>query len=261
MKMVRNRSIDSLVSRQGKGPSQLRVLGHRGSRFPGPDNSISAVSGAFSAGSAGVEVDVRRSADDVLVCCHDPDKAGVMLITAGVSSLSHLEIPLVEEVLDVCHGRGQVVLEVKNVPGEPDFDAPRERTTQLLLDLLRGRRRAGREDDVVVSSFDWFALDCVRADSGHADWAGSPPRTALLMMSGIGLLAGLSTAVEVGYDEVHAPIETVRQAPEMVRRARDVGRAVVAWTVRTAEEAVEMQAAGVDAVICDDPAAVLRALG
>ena len=57
------------------------------------------------------------------------------------------------------------------------------------------------------------------------------------------------------------PIETIRQSPEMVRRARDVGRPVVAWTVRTVAEAQEMQAAGVDAVICDDPAAVVQALG
>jgi glycerophosphoryl diester phosphodiesterase len=213
------------------------------------------------AGSHGVEVDVRRCADDVLVCCHDPDKAGVMLLTTGASSLSHLDIPALEQVLDVCCGQGQVILEVKNVPGEPDFDAPRERTVRLLLDLLRGRRRAGVEDDVVISSFDWFALDAVLADRDHVDWAGRPPRTALLTLPGVALLAGISTAVEVGYDEVHAPVDTVRRTPEMVRRARDVGRVVVAWTVGTAAEAVEMQSAGVDAVICDDPATVLQALG
>jgi len=183
-----------------------------------------------------------------------------MLLTTGFSSLSQLDIPALEEVLDVCCGRGQVVLEVKNVPGEPDFDAPRERTSRLLLDLLRGRRRAGLEDDVVISSFDWFALDLVREQRDHDDWAGRPPRTALLTLPGIALLAGISTAVEAGYDEVHAPVETIRQAPEMVRRARDVGRAVVAWTVSTATEAAEMRTAGVDAVICDDPAAVLREL-
>lgn len=184
-----------------------------------------------------------------------------MLLTTGASSLSQLGIPTVEEVLDACRGRGQVILEVKNVPGQPDFDAPRETTTQLLLDVLRGRRRAGLEDDVVISSFDWFALDRVRADRDHADWAGRPPRTALLTLPGIALLAGITTAVEAGYDEVHAPVETVRQAPEMVQRARDVGRAVVAWTVRTVADVVAMQAADVDAVICDDPAAVLQALG
>ena len=213
------------------------------------------------AGSQGVEVDVRRTADDVLVCCHDPDKSGVMLLTTNFGSLSRLEIPALEEVLDACLGRGQVVLEVKNVPGEPDFDAPRERTSQLLLDLLRGRRRAGLEDDVVISSFDWFALDLVRAQRDHPDWAGRPPRTALLTLPGIALLAGISTAVEAGYDEVHAPVEEIRQSPEMVRRARDVGRAVVAWTITSVTEAAEMRSAGVDAVICDDPATVVRALG
>lgn len=205
-------------------------------------------------------MDVRRCAGDDLVCCHEPDKAGVMLLTTSVSSLAQLEIPPLEEVLDLCCGRGSAVLEIKNVPGQPDFDAPRERTTHRLLETLRGRRRAGREDDVVISSFDWFALDLVRAERDHDDWAGRPPRTALLTLPGVALLAGVTTAVESGYDEVHAPVEMVRQAPEMVRRARDVGRPVVAWTVRTVAEALEMHAAGVEAVICDDPAAVVRAL-
>ena len=121
----RNRSVDSLHYASREGRRQLRVLGHRGSRFPGPDNSISAISGALLAGSHGVEVDVRRCADDVLVCCHDPDKAGVMLLTTAVSQSLTPRYPGSREVLDVCCGRGQAVLEVKNVPGEPDFDAPR----------------------------------------------------------------------------------------------------------------------------------------
>jgi glycerophosphoryl diester phosphodiesterase len=183
-----------------------------------------------------------------------------MLLTTDFASLSQLEIPAVEEVLDACHGRGQVVLEVKNVPGEADFDAPRERTSRLLLDLLRARRRVGLADDVVISSFDWFVLDLVRAQRDHPDWAGRPPRTALLTLPGIALLAGISTVVEAGYDEVHAPVEEIRRSPEMVRRARDVGRAVAAWTVRSTTEAAEMRGVGVDAVICDDPAAVVRAL-
>jgi glycerophosphoryl diester phosphodiesterase len=206
-------------------------------------------------------VDVRRCAGDVLVCCHDPDKAEVMLLTTDVSRLFEVGIAALDDVLNACLGRGQIVLEVKNVPGEPDFDAPRERTTQLLLELLRGRRRAGCEDDVVISSFDWFALDLVRAERDSHDWAGRPPRTALLTLPGIALLAGVTTAVDAGYDEVHAPVESIRQTPEMVRRARDLGRNVVAWTISSIAEAAEMQAADVDAVICDDPAAVLAALG
>jgi glycerophosphoryl diester phosphodiesterase len=183
-----------------------------------------------------------------------------MLLTTPVSRLLELGMPALSEVLDLCLGRGQVVLEIKNVPGEPDFDAPRERTTQVLLETLRVRRRAGRDDDVVISSFDWFALDLVRAERDREDWSGRPPRTALLTLPGVALLAGVTLAVEAGYDEVHAPVETVRQAPQIVSRARDLHKPIVAWTVRTAAEALEMQAAGVDAVICENPAAAVRAL-
>ena len=184
-----------------------------------------------------------------------------MLLTAPGSRLSEVGIPALEAVLDATEGRGEVVLEVKNRPGEPDFDAPRERTTALLLDLLRARRGAGRRDDVVISSFDWFALDAVIADRDDPGWQGAPPRTGMLLLPGVTLLAGLSTAVESGYDEVHAPVTAVREGPQIVRRAHAVDRRVVAWTVTEPAEALEMRAAGVDAVICDDPAAVRRLLG
>ena len=149
---------------------------------------------------------------------------------------------------------------MKNVAGQPDFDAPTEATTHLLLELLRARRAAGRDDQVVVSSFDWFALDAVLADREHPGWAGRPPRTALLLTPGVALLAGLAICLESGYDEIHAPVWAVREAPAVVARAQAAGKQVVAWTVRRAETAVEMRRAGVDAVICDDPVAVLAAL-
>jgi glycerophosphoryl diester phosphodiesterase len=215
----------------------------------------------LEAGAGGVEVDVRRCAQDGLVCCHDPDKAGVTLLTATVFQLSERGIASVEAVLDAVLGRGQVVLEIKNRPGEADFDAPRERTAGLLLELLRGRRTAGLDDDVVISSFDWHALDAVRADRDHPDWAGRPPRTGMLLHWGIALSAGLATAVESGYDEVHAPVRAVRRAPDVIARAHDAGLQVVAWTVRSVATARTLRDVGVDAIICDDPAAVVRALG
>jgi len=70
----------------------------------------------------------------------------------------------------------------------------------------------------------------------------------------------LEVTREPGFVRFEVKDQGSGMSPEMVRRARDVGRAVVAWTVSTATEAAEMRTAGVDAVICDDPAAVLREL-
>src|SRR3954470_1352517 len=72
----------------GRWPSRrdddrVQVLGHRGSPDPGrPENSVAAVTQALRQGADGVEVDVRLTADDVLLCVHDE-----FLLTAGGARL------------------------------------------------------------------------------------------------------------------------------------------------------------------------------
>ncbi|HYN41343.1 MAG TPA: glycerophosphodiester phosphodiesterase, partial [Thermoanaerobaculia bacterium] len=47
------------------------VVGHRGARARFPENTLPALRHALAAGIDGVEIDVRVSADDVLVLAHD----------------------------------------------------------------------------------------------------------------------------------------------------------------------------------------------
>ena len=49
----------------------MLVLGHRGASATHPENTITAFRAALAAGAAGVELDVRRSADGALVVRHD----------------------------------------------------------------------------------------------------------------------------------------------------------------------------------------------
>jgi len=49
----------------------LRILGHRGARLVAPDNTLAAFHAALAEGADGVELDVRQTADGVLVCFHD----------------------------------------------------------------------------------------------------------------------------------------------------------------------------------------------
>ena len=52
-------------------PPRPLVVGHRGARARFPENTLPALRHALSAGADGVEIDVRVSADDVLVLSHD----------------------------------------------------------------------------------------------------------------------------------------------------------------------------------------------
>ena len=49
------------------------VYGHRGASAAAPENTIEAYVLARDQGADGVEIDVRRSADGILVLHHDPD--------------------------------------------------------------------------------------------------------------------------------------------------------------------------------------------
>lgn len=209
-------------------PTRPAVYGHRGSVRPGPENTPAAVRAALAAGADGVEIDVRRSAGG-LVVSHDPP--------AG-------DAPPLLDVLDAAAG-GRVVCEVKNVAGEPDFDAPRSAVARALVDVLAARR-----DDAVVSSFDWFSLDAVRELDG--------PPTAFLLGFGVSLRAGVAHAREHGHAEVHPHWSAVTRRG--VAAAHEAGLRVVTWTVTSLVSARRLARLGVDGLICDDPAAVVRGL-
>ncbi|HEV7209968.1 MAG TPA: glycerophosphodiester phosphodiesterase [Mycobacteriales bacterium] len=225
-------------------PTRTHVYGHRGSRRPGPENTSAAVRAALMAGADGVEIDVRRDRAGVLVVSHDP----------VVGRPEPLERVL-DTVLDLA-GRGagperdtpaRVVLEVKNRPGDPDYDAPVAATARALVALLAARHGS---DDVVVSSFDISSLLLVRA-------LGGPP-TALLTGLGASVRAGIGTAVAQGHAELHPHWASL--TARRVARAHAAGLRLVAWTVPSVPRARRLAGWGVDALICDDPATVVAAL-
>lgn len=209
------------------------VYGHRGSVRPGPENTAVAVRAAVAAGADGVEIDVRLGSSG-LVVSHDHPRGPV---------------PGAAEILDAAAG-GRVVCEVKNVAGDPDFDAPRSAAARTLVALLATRSAGDRRDDVVVSSFDWFSLDAVRE-------AGGPP-TAFLTPFGMSMRAGITHAREHGHIEVHPHWSAVTRRG--VDAAHESGLRVVAWTVTTVVAARRLTRVGVDGLICDNPAAIVSAL-
>jgi glycerophosphoryl diester phosphodiesterase len=104
-------------------PRVLRI-GHRGAAGHAPENTLAAVRQGIDLGVDFVEIDVRRTADGVLVALHD---ATVNRTTNGkgrVDALSLGEvrrldagngerIPMVEEVLQMAGGRTGLMVELK----------------------------------------------------------------------------------------------------------------------------------------------------
>lgn len=226
----------------------MRVLGHRGSRSPGPENTLRAVVAALAAGADGVEVDVRRCADGRLVLCHDPTVRGRAVLHTSYDDLAAIGVPLLADVLAVASGRG-VVCEVKNASDEPDFDPTGEATVGRLLRLLA--ERPGSAAPATVSSFDPRVVAAAR--SGGL-------RTGLLTRPGVPVGTGLAAATAAGHPELHAHVTSVRLDRGAARRAHEAGVELVAWTVTRVGAARRFAAAGLDGVIADDPAAVVAGL-
>jgi glycerophosphoryl diester phosphodiesterase len=224
----------------------MHVLGHRGSRIPGPENTPEAVRGALEAGGLGSEIDVRRSADGDLVCVHDPVAGpdGRAVIEQSTAALAAAGIPRLAEVVAAA-GTGRLVIEVKNLPGEPDYTRDALAAQLLVAELARLDAAA----DIVISSFDATAVDVARA----AGW-----RTGLLTIPGVLTQEGLAFVLERGYTELHAHVSTIRHGS--ARLVHDAGLSLVGWTVTTLSEVEPLRDLGVDAVICDDPAAAVRLL-
>lgn len=214
----------------------MQIFGHRGSGEGLGENTLVSFARAFDAGCVGVETDVRRCADGSLVCSHEAVVGGYTLLSTPYDVLATLGLVLLEDVLALARGRGRVIIEIKNVAWEPDFDAP-DCASVIALDAL-----VTDVDDVVVSSFDFYSAEAAR-DRGL--------RTAHLTHPGVRPLAGIAYAGDAGLDEVHAWVGDVLAEPACVEQAHAAGLRLVAWTATTKDQLDQLSAIGVDGVITD----------
>ena len=228
----------------------MDVIGHRGAASLAPENSAAAIEAAIACGAEGVEIDVRRSSDGVLVLSHDND----VVRFGGTGRVDENRFALLESfgvirldrAFESVPAEKLLVLEVKGHPWEAGYD-PAEPVANALAETLNaaGSRR------VVVSSFNPLALKVVRERAPGV-------RTAVLTSVAFDLASNLAAAVDGGHDECHVPADLLEE--DFVARAHAEGRRVVAWTVDDPDRLRTFATWDVDGVICDDPCAAVAAL-
>lgn len=230
------------------------VLAHRGARRRAPENTLAAFAIARDLGADGVELDVRRTRDGVLVLHHDPAPAGGPVL----ATVEHAEvrqrypaIPTLAEALDVCASL-LVNVEIKNLPWEPDFDAD-EAVADAVVELLAGR---GGSDRVLVSSFHLPTVDRLH------ERAPDVP-TAFLFLAGMDLVEVVDLVADRGHVAVHPDVRALGgpEVHEFVAHAHDRGLGVNVWTVNEPADMARLAALGVDALVTDVPDVALRTLG
>lgn len=201
-----------------------KVYAHRGASAVEPENTIAAFLRARELGADGVELDVRRG----LLVHHDAEPAG--------------HPPSLAAALDACAGM-TVNIEIKNLPGEADFD-PEEQLAAEVVALLHERR--GR-DDVIVSSFNLAAIDRVR------ELDGSVPTGFLVMVAPGDDVAGrvVDRCRRHGHGAIHP--HHIGVTARFVELAHHAGLAVNTWTVDDPGRMRDLAALGVDAIITNVP--------
>jgi glycerophosphoryl diester phosphodiesterase len=211
-----------------------------------PENTVEAFAAAADLGADGVELDVHRTADGALVVHHDADARGVGVLakrTLAEIRAARPEVPTLDEALDACNGM-LVNIEVKNLPGDADYD-PADGVAAAVVALLTER---GRRDDVLVSSFNLVSADRVRALDESIP-------TGFLTLVGMDPMDGVEVAHAHGHGAVHPDVRSLaaHAAEATVARAHELGLAVNVWTVNGENEMRRLAAAGADALITDVP--------
>lgn len=239
------------------------VVAHRGSSGSAPENTMAAFRTAVKDGADMLEFDVRLTRDSVLVVHHDRRLGRTSDGSGRVRELTFDQvrkydaggwygrkfrgeaIPSLREVLETFPASVGMNIEVKT-------DGDTRRRTACAAALLRAMKESGRRATIVVSSFDHtFLRRLHRRSPGTSIGALSLPlRDTLRSPSAVARRAGASVFI----------CSRAQLRRRHVRDAHAHGIAIAVYGVNTPADLSLMQRAGVDAVITDHPARIVRAL-
>jgi glycerophosphoryl diester phosphodiesterase len=232
-------------------PGRPLVVGHRGERGGRHrENTPAAFDAAAAAGAEWVELDARRSADGAIVVYHDgwcPD--GVPVVDRTVADLGALGICTLEEVLAGLPDGLGVDLEVKNLPGEPDYD-PTDAVVGAVAEVVRDRTG---DRPLLVSSFNPLTV---------AELVRTLPDVpaGLVHFDSLSVTAALPIAVEQKAAAVCSRVGAPDLDRDGIAAVHAAGLGMLVWTVNNLVQAAQLAIDGVDAICTDRPGALVEAL-
>ena len=234
--------------RHGKRP---RIWAHRGASALEMENTMAAFDRARADGADGIELDVQLDGDGVVVVFHDDTLDRLLGRPGRLAELSTAErrelrvgghaIPTLEEVLGEL-GELECDVEIKS--------ARLAREGALVRATAEVIRHSGRAEQILVSSFDPFAL--VHMHMQLPDIAlGYLFHEKQPFLLRRGWLSGLANVGLVHPEHMLCTAATIKAW-------HTAGRPVNAWTVDDADELRRLDALGVDGVFCNDPGHALK---
>jgi glycerophosphoryl diester phosphodiesterase len=251
------------------------VHGHRGARALRPENTIPAFEYAIEVGADALEMDVAITKDNVLVISHDPHinaeicqgpHLGVAIRQLTLSELRESDcgglknprfprqqpvpgarIPTLDEVLRLsARANIQFNIEIKSFPDRPELTPPPDVFAAMLLGVIRKHQLEARS---IVQSFDFRILREMQRLAPEI-------RLSALWEGAARPFVDIAREAQA---RIVAP-DFLLVTPEQVNAAHAAKLEVVPWTANTPEDWQKLIDAGVDAIITDDPAALIAYL-
>lgn len=225
------------------------IIGHRGSSFTMPENTVEAVIRAWEEGADAVEIDVYPTADGEIVLLHDKstlrttgenyqvtstDSRILTQLDAGKwkdPKFEGIRIPLLKDVLDVIPKYKQLVIEVKSGP----------EIVPLLEKMLANHPHRSQ---VIFIAFGWEVI--TELHTAFPDlpcfWLSSRKNDVLKRWDDV---------IKAGLDGINLHYSIIDQ--QMVDQAHKDGMGILTWTVNDMKEAERLIQLGIDGITTDRP--------
>jgi glycerophosphoryl diester phosphodiesterase len=224
-------------------PRVLRI-GHRGAAGHAPENTLAAIQRGIDLGVDFVEIDVRCTADGVLVALHDET---VNRTTDGRGRVDRLSIrdvqklnagngehiPTLEEVLSVTGDKTGLMLELK--------------VTGIARMTVEAVRKAGLRAPVIYASFLHGELSNVRLVDAETT-----------LMTLFGRLPGVPVARAMEHKPSYVGLRHDTVTRRLVDAFHHEAMLVCVYTANSSEDIRRVISAGVDGVISNFPERIGR---
>ncbi|MBC7926528.1 MAG: glycerophosphodiester phosphodiesterase [Bryobacteraceae bacterium] len=255
---------------------KILVHGHRGARAVMPENTLPAFQYAIRSGADVLELDMGVTKDNVVVVSHDSllsapvctgprDHAPIRELTLdevrkydcgakqnpsfpSQKTVPFTRMPTLDEVFEAAKAsKVDFNIETKILPDKPELTPTPEEFVTLVLAVIRKHQLEKR---VILQSFDFRTLRAMKKIAPEirlsALYAGEPKDFVAI-------------AKEAGEVPIVSPMYPL-VSKDQVDAAHKSGLQVVPWTANKPEDWQKLIDAGVDAIITDDPAALVSYL-
>jgi glycerophosphoryl diester phosphodiesterase len=271
---------------------EILVHGHRGARAWRPENTIPAFQFAIDHGVDVLELDLTVTKDNVLVVSHNPTLApnsypgerickgpqlapntpirtmtlaevrqydcGSVALAAFPNQVTvpGTKVATFDEVLDLANGTTvQFNVETKSFPNHPEFPPPPAEFVALIVAAIK--KHNVNPARIILQSFDWRTLAEMRKQYPAirlSALVGAVKYDA--MMGHTDPTKDFAAIAKLTGAEIISPDWSL-VTPEQVGAAHQAGAQVAPYTPNTPEAWQKLANDGVDAIISDDPVALL----